>query len=70
MKELEKAPVKFKQHDISRALKAASCAGLNVSRVDIETDGRLTLIFSSPPTNNLPLSAFDAWKINQNARQT
>lgn len=70
MKEIAKVPVKFKQRDISRALKAASCAGLNISRVDIETDGRLTLIFSSPTSSDFPPSAFDAWKISQNARQT
>lgn len=69
MKEVEKVPVKFKQRDISRALKAAGCAGLNVSRVDIETDGRLSIIFSSPTPSDKTTSAFDTWKISQNARQ-
>lgn len=33
----------FKQHDVTRALRAAAAAGVEV-RIEIETDGRIVLV--------------------------
>jgi hypothetical protein len=38
-------PVTFKQHDVSRALKGAAAAGLEVGRIEIDPSGKIVIIF-------------------------
>lgn len=38
----------FKQTDVTRALKAAKAAGLEIGRVEIARDGRIVIIPGSP----------------------
>ena len=38
------APARFRQADVSRAVKAAQGAGLRIGRVDIAPDGRISII--------------------------
>ena len=35
---------KFRQHDLTRALKAAQAAGVEVARFEIEQDGKIVLV--------------------------
>jgi hypothetical protein len=37
---------KFKQSDITRALRAAKTAGVGVSKIEIEPDGRMVIVLS------------------------
>lgn len=60
----------LKQADIVRALKAASCAGLSVTRVDIGVGGELTLTVAAATAPTVTLSPLDEWKRNRDARQT
>lgn len=41
---MSKGPQKFKQGDVTRALKGAVNAGLAVKRVEIDRDGRIVVI--------------------------
>lgn len=63
-----KKPARFKQGDVARALKAAKSAGLQVSRVEIETDGKLCMMFDDGTRIEPPGTPFDAWKDKRNAR--
>lgn len=65
-----KRAASFKQVDISRALKATKAAGLQVSRVDIHADGKISMVIGGNEQQiraPAPVSAFDAWKAKQNA---
>lgn len=59
---------RFKQGDVTRALKAANSAGLKVSRVDIEPDGKLSILISDGSRIDPPATPFDAWKEKRDAR--
>jgi len=37
---------KFKQSDITRALRATKAAGVGISKIEIEPDGRMVIILS------------------------
>jgi hypothetical protein len=38
----------FRQHDITRALRAVSAAGCEVRRVEIDRDGKIVLVMIEP----------------------
>ena len=63
---------KFRQVDVTRALRAAKAAGLNVSRFEISTDGKIIVDSSvaavAPDTVAPSLSALEKWKVEQNVR--
>jgi hypothetical protein len=42
-------PCTFKQHDVTRALRAADAAGRKVHRVEIDRDGKIVLVMVEPP---------------------
>lgn len=52
------APVRFRQSDVRRAIKAAEEAGRAVQRVEIDTDGTIRLYF----TDEAPVSDYDRWR--------
>jgi hypothetical protein len=58
----------LKQADIVRALKAASRAGLSVTRVEIGVAGELTLTVAAATAQNETLSPLDEWKRKRDAR--
>jgi uncharacterized protein GlcG (DUF336 family) len=63
---MARAPLKFKQSDVTRAVKAARAAGLNVGRIEIDPSGRIVLVSqndNAPPAE----TAFDQWKAWKNA---
>jgi hypothetical protein len=41
-------PAKFRQVDVTRALRAAKAAGITVSRYEIDTDGKIVVVSGSP----------------------
>lgn len=58
----------FKKCDVTRAIRAATEAGLPVAQTRIEKDGSIVLIHT-PNQANLPaLEPFDQWKAKHNAR--
>jgi len=40
----------FRQRDVTRAIKAAKMAGLNVERVEVDKDGKIAVITGKPET--------------------
>jgi len=46
------APSRFKQDDVTRAVKGATAAGMRVGRVEIDPNGRIVVLSESvaPPT--------------------
>lgn len=55
------API-FRQADVTRAVKGARAAGLEVSRVEIDAAGKIVLVAKSEQSGSL--SPFDKWKQN------
>jgi hypothetical protein len=41
---MARAPLLFRQSDLVRALKGAKAAGMKVSKVQIDTDGKITVM--------------------------
>ncbi len=41
-------PCTFRQQDVTRALRAAGAAGCPVQRVEIDRDGKITLVMIEP----------------------
>jgi hypothetical protein len=54
---------KFRQIDVTRALRAAKAAGLPISRCEIDAEGKIVIVSDVPhmATNNKAESAFDKW---------
>lgn len=57
----------FRQADLTRAVKAARAAGLDVARIEINPDGKIVLE-QSRETISGPSNAFDEWKAKRDAR--
>jgi len=58
----------FRQSDLSRVLKAALSAGVPLSRVEIDPDGKIVLV--AVGERRELTSDFDAWKAKRDARPT
>lgn len=61
---------KFRQVDVTRALRAAKAAGLNVSRFEISTDGKIIVDSLGAPVAPDTVAppgrkAFEKWKAEQ-----
>jgi hypothetical protein len=46
------APLKFRQTEVTRAVKAMRKAGVDVARLDIMPDGRISIVPSGPVATN------------------
>ncbi|URW76421.1 hypothetical protein M9980_04155 [Sphingomonas donggukensis] len=57
----------FRQADLTRAVKAVRAAGLDVARVEIDTDGKIVLV-QSKETISDQMSPLDQWKAKRDAR--
>ena len=67
---MARAPLKFRQSDVTRAVKATLAAGLTVARTEITSDGRIVLIHDDENVPS-PENPFDEWKAKHNhARST
>jgi hypothetical protein len=45
---MARGPVSFKQRDVTRALRAAGAAGIEVQRVEIDREGKIILVTGKP----------------------
>jgi len=45
---MSRGPQTFKQRDVTRALKGAAAAGIDVRRVEIDREGKIVVIASAP----------------------
>jgi hypothetical protein len=44
---MARAPSTFKQRDVTRAVKAITAAGVHIARVEIDKEGKITIIAAS-----------------------
>jgi hypothetical protein len=56
---MPRAPCNFRQRDLTRAIKGARAAGIDVARIEIEKDGRIVLVFDEPAQSNDKLNPWD-----------
>jgi hypothetical protein len=61
--------VRFRQADIARAVKGAKAAGMSVSKIEIDTDGRIVII-SGVTHEYQPRDEYMAWKQGRGANST
>ena len=58
-------PAKFRQVDVTRALRAAKASGLTISRVEIDAEGKIVIVsdVAYMATTVAPaISAYKRWK--------
>jgi hypothetical protein len=66
---MPRRPATFRQADVTRAVRAAKAAGIEVARVEIDPEsGRIVIIAAAADTANAN-NALDQWLAN-NARPT
>lgn len=59
----------FRQEDVTRALRATTAAGVEVQRVEIARDGRITLILRRPlDQEKTELSPLESWRVSRGPR--
>jgi hypothetical protein len=51
---MARAPSRFRQGDITRAVKAVIAAGVEVREVLVDTDGKIRVIAGKAPANGAP----------------
>jgi len=61
------SPSPFKQRLLTRALKGAKAAGIEVARIEIDKDGRISILTPLMPAS--PESPYEEWKAKNDARQ-
>ena len=54
--------LRFREADVTRAVRAARKAGINVTRVRIETDDAIVIEAGSPSPQDEAAAAFDEWQ--------
>jgi Cys-tRNA synthase (O-phospho-L-seryl-tRNA:Cys-tRNA synthase) len=62
-------PAKFRQVDVTRALRAAKASGLTISRVEIDAEGKIVIVsdVAHMATTVAPgRLALERWKAEQN----
>ena len=47
---MARAASAFRQSDLTKAIKAATAAGVNIARVEIDKDGKIVIITANTPT--------------------
>jgi hypothetical protein len=60
-------PAAFRQIDLTRALRAAKAAGIDIARIEIDPDGRIVIIAAGGPATANAGNALDTW-LAKNAR--
>lgn len=48
-----RGPLAFKQSDLTRAIKAAQAAGIEVSRIEIDREGKIVVVIGKPDGTSL-----------------
>jgi hypothetical protein len=51
----------FRQADISRAMKAAQAAGVEVARVEIDPDGKICIVIGKPVDRSADRNCKNEW---------
>jgi hypothetical protein len=62
-----RGPNTFKQHDVTRAVRAVQAAGVEVARVEVDKDGKIVVIAGKPQQQpqspaDTAANAYDEWR--------
>ena len=57
---MSRAPSTFRQGDITRAVKAIRCAGVEIARVEIANDGKIVII-TAPEAARIGTGEGNSW---------
>ena len=49
---MARGPNKFKQRDLTRALRGAKAAGIEVGRIEIDPTGKISVVIGKPDITN------------------
>jgi hypothetical protein len=66
---MTRATSTFKKRDVTKAYKAIVDAGGQVSRIEVDSDGRIIVVIGKPGESSSDLSELDAWMAKR-ARDT
>jgi hypothetical protein len=67
---MSRAPSTFRQQDVTRALRAAAAAGVDIARIEIDKAGKITIIAASgaaEPANDLDRELAE-WEARHNGQ--
>jgi hypothetical protein len=56
---MSRAPSTFRQQDVTRAVKAVRCAGVDIVRVEIAKDGRIIIVTAADTEPNAEANEWD-----------
>jgi hypothetical protein len=66
---MSRGPVRFRQRDMSAAIKAARAAGCEVARIEVDKTGKIT-ITTVAGTAKEPTTDLDKWLARHDAHST
>jgi hypothetical protein len=46
---MARSPSAFRQQDVTKAIRAAAAAGVNIARIEIDADGKIVIITAPAP---------------------
>jgi len=60
-------PSRFRQQDVTRAIRAAKAAGLEIQRFEIAPDGKIMFVTRSDTVagSSEPMSPLDSWRASR-----
>jgi hypothetical protein len=58
---MTRAPSTFRQQDITKAVKGATKAGMNIARIEIAKDGRIVIITAAEATGQVESGEENEW---------
>jgi hypothetical protein len=66
---MARAPSTFRQQDVTRALRAALRAGVEIQRCEIAPDGKIILVTRNDAIagSSEPMSPLDSWRASRGA---
>jgi hypothetical protein len=60
-------PSPFTKKDVENVLKAAREAGVDVQRLEIDSQGKMTVVFGAPMSPEQEKTALDLWRAGDGA---
>ena len=58
---MARAPSTFRQHDVTRAVKAVAAAGVGIARVEIDKAGKITIITADAADGSNEVTEGNEW---------